>query len=425
MKKFIWSISVGMALAMGLPAQAAKVLLISDKSATDDPDLLARVLTNWDTVCNATGQHKVTKEDPIPSDLAGYDQIWDLRWGNSAANLAQESPQLVSALKSGTSVFLMGENSTPSYRPRRMAIASMALAAGGGTITPRNTYDITPGRYQLVGSPLDTDLTTATTTSAASELRFTNAGTAVPGTDFTGIVAVRNRPNAPANDLSGGSAFVWGRGTLANAPMGKLVTVFDVNFMDDMSVGAYDNSFFRMTKEAQQRNTQFFLNLCNYMSIPVPTLTAVDDGSPQTEVQEGASLAFDVLANDVAVADSADPSSVTVIQAPAFGSITSIDPTTGKITYAAGMGQFVEDSFTYEVCLKDLDIICQQARVTLRIVPTPVIIPPDVVPPDVKPPVIIPPAVVQPVPANGPWALLAGALSVLGWMFTQRRKLRS
>ena len=425
MKKFIWSVSVsmGMALAMVSPAQAAKVLLIS--GASDDPKLLARVLANWDTVCNATGQHEVTTEVAMPSDVADYDQVWDLRWGNNAANLAQELPLLVSALKSGSSVFLMGENTTPSYKPRRLAIASIALAAGGGTITPRSSYDIIPGRYQLVGPPLDTDLTTATTTSAASELRFTNAGTAVPGTDFTGIVAVRNRPNAPANDLSGGSAFVWGRGTLANAPMGKLVTVFDVNFMDNMSFGAYDASSFRMTKEAQQRNTQFFLNLCNYMSIPVPTLTAVDDGSPQTEVQEGASLAFDVLANDVAVADSADPASVTVTQAPAFGSITSIDPTTGQITYAAGMGQFVEDSFTYEVCLKDLDIICQQARVTLRIVPTPVIIPPDVVPPDVKPPVIIPPAVVQPVPANGPWALLAGALSVLGWMFTQRRKLRS
>ncbi len=64
------------------------------------------------------------------------------------------------------------------------------------------------------------------------------------------------------------------------------------------------------------------------------------------------SAVVDVLDNDIDFDGSLDPSSVTVVDGPSYGSIEDIDPVTGMITYVpercfSGMNR--EDSFTYTV----------------------------------------------------------------------------
>ena len=73
---------------------------------------------------------------------------------------------------------------------------------------------------------------------------------------------------------------------------------------------------------------------------------AVDDMGTATP---GQSSVLDVLANDSDPDGDLDPTTVTVTLVPDQGT-TTVDPTTGAVTYTANGGASGQDSFTYEVC---------------------------------------------------------------------------
>ena len=72
---------------------------------------------------------------------------------------------------------------------------------------------------------------------------------------------------------------------------------------------------------------------------------AVDD---EATVVSGMPVTIDVLANDSDVDQNLDPTTVTVLEEPAGGSI-AIDPASGEITYTPLVGFHGLDSFTYQV----------------------------------------------------------------------------
>ncbi len=89
---------------------------------------------------------------------------------------------------------------------------------------------------------------------------------------------------------------------------------------------------------------------------------ALDD---RASVNENESVRVDVLANDADGDGTLNRSTVTIVQAPAFGS-TSVDPATGTVTYAPALGTCGEDSFRYTVCDDD-GAVSAEATVTIGV----------------------------------------------------------
>jgi hypothetical protein len=81
---------------------------------------------------------------------------------------------------------------------------------------------------------------------------------------------------------------------------------------------------------------------------------------------EGDPVAIDVLANDTDPDGTLDTGTLRVIDGPAKGSVV-IDPVTGVITYTPDVGTFGPDTFTYEICDTDPNLVCSSAVVTIDV----------------------------------------------------------
>ncbi len=95
---------------------------------------------------------------------------------------------------------------------------------------------------------------------------------------------------------------------------------------------------------------------------------AVDDGATTTD---DAAVTVDVLANDSDPDGSLDPSSVMITGAATKGS-TSVNGTTGAITYTPDPGATGTDDFRYRVCDNGTPARCDIAVVTITLLHTPV-----------------------------------------------------
>lgn len=238
MKKVNRVLAMACALAFGLPAHADNVLIVHGLSTTSETNTTQANIDNWPVVCNAQGQHTITYADTPPASLAGYQQIWDIRFSNSSPLTADDMTAYSAALSSGVSLFLMGENA--SFMTRNNSLFQFVDQVGGGKLTfVGNAYAST------VHAPLDTN--------GLTSVLFPTAGSA-SAVGLTGIMAT-----VDDNTGNSGSTFVWPHGTLASAPAGKLTMVLDVNFM--------------MPGYAGDGNGQLFANLCEFMGTPQPPAT--------------------------------------------------------------------------------------------------------------------------------------------------------
>ncbi len=212
--------------------QAANILIVAgtDAQAQTAASTLQSDLqgTNTVTVVN-TG---------VPASLAGYTQIYDTRFTNNPAFSPAEQAQYLAFLNAaaGNTIFLMGENS--GFTPRNQPINDFIALAGGGTIaapvtTSNNAEDVHP--------PFDAPNAISTVSFAACGV-VTSAG--------TGSFATTE-----AGGTSGCSIF-FSQGTLANASLGGLVVVYDVNFLSDTNLGV--------------NVIPFRLNMENYVSTGAP-----------------------------------------------------------------------------------------------------------------------------------------------------------
>ena len=224
------------ACAFCLPAHADNVLIVHGLSTTSEINTTQANIDNWPVVCNAQGQHTITYADTPPASLAGYQQIWDIRFSNTSPLTAGDMTAYTAALSSGASLFLMGENS--SFMTRNDSLFQFVDQAGGGQLT----FDGSAESAQTVHAPLDAN--------GLTSLTFPASGSAT-AVGLTGIMAT-----VATNTGNSGTTFVWPHGTLANAPAGKLTMVLDVNFM--------------MPGYADDGNGQLFANLCEFMATPQP-----------------------------------------------------------------------------------------------------------------------------------------------------------
>lgn len=236
----------GLVLLLAVPGLClgANALIVHDGT----PGIEADALTNLTTHLTGAG-FTVTPNVGVPSgSLATYQQIWDIRFNNTTPLTGSDNAAYLTYLQGGGRLFLMGENL--AFNTRNNSLLAFVAAAGGGTF-PAGM--LTPANTQTVQAPF-------TGPTALSTITYLAAG---------GVI---NPPGAPvtkdAGNLAAAVVFSGGGGTcatLASAPTGTLILVFDVNFMQ---TGA-------------DANSQTFLNnMISYLAMATPTCIAAPAAIP-------------------------------------------------------------------------------------------------------------------------------------------------
>jgi predicted secreted Zn-dependent protease len=109
-------------------------------------------------------------------------------------------------------------------------------------------------------------------------------------------------------------------------------------------------------------------------TIVVITVTPVND--PPVAVDDSETtpqdtpVDIDVTGNDFDIDGVIDPTTVSEVTPPSNGSIT-VDPNTGVITYTPDTDFVGTDEFTYSVCDNGSPVLCDEAVVTITVIPTP------------------------------------------------------
>jgi hypothetical protein len=166
----------------------------------------------------------------VPASLAGFSQIYDVRYDNHPAFTAGEMAQYLAFLNAapGNALFLMGEN--VGFNVRNTPINQFIALAGGGTIAAPVT---TSFNVETVNPPF-TGPDPITTVKFAACGRVTSSGTG----------------GFASSEAGGGCSLFFQQGTLLNAPRGALVVVYDVNFIATApTFGAVNEAFFRINLE--------------------------------------------------------------------------------------------------------------------------------------------------------------------------------
>jgi hypothetical protein len=190
------------------PAMAGTVLIINGATGTLEANTTASITTQISQLHVAAG-NTITVVDTVPVSLAGYQQVWDLRFSNTQAITASQQSQYLSYLQGGGGMFVMGENS--NFAARNSSILSLISAAGGGSLA-----FTTPGDAQTVYSPF-------TGPNAVTSIVYNAAG------GVNGFGTGQWITSNAAGTAGSGVAFAVGR--LGNAQAGALTTIFDVNFL--------------------------------------------------------------------------------------------------------------------------------------------------------------------------------------------------
>lgn len=162
----------------------------------------------------------------INTDLQNYSQIWDIGYASPyTSNPVDPTRKIINYLKSGGSMFLLGENS--SFQPRDNTIGTFIEAAGGG-IVDEGSVDFNYSRDLTVG-PLFLNSNNSNKVTFSRPGVFTNKGTGIPMTNNFPLTGELEYP-----------AVMWLTGNLVYAPLGSVISVLDLNFI----VGIYQNNDF-------------------------------------------------------------------------------------------------------------------------------------------------------------------------------------
>jgi len=188
-------------------AQAGPILIVNGMSTTSEVNTTTAVTNNLQALHLAVG-NTVTVADSLPLSLAGYSQVWDVRFNTGLD--AGATSEYSAFLSAGGGLFLMGENA--SFMSRNNSILSLISGLGGGSIGFNSCYD----GFEKVYAPFDGPNAVSNVNYAASGC-FTGHGT---GNWITS-----------RNDGSLGAGIAFGVGSLSGASKGALTTILDVNFM--------------------------------------------------------------------------------------------------------------------------------------------------------------------------------------------------
>ena len=209
------AISVGAAaLLLAGKASAFSVLIVNGMSASAESSTTRDITWQLNRLSTEAG-NSVSVADTVPTDLSGYDQVWDLRFNGVGTLSGAERDAYLDLLDDGKGLFLMGEN--PSHRARNNSLLSFVEAAGGGSLGTRYVSD-----RQVVADNFSEPYGVLEVEYASSE--------GVDGTGTGEWITYWGRA---------GSGVAWETGTLNSS--GTLAMMLDANFMQSGGVGANEN----------------------------------------------------------------------------------------------------------------------------------------------------------------------------------------
>lgn len=217
----------------GLSWGAGSALIVHDGTG----GLEANVVTNLTNHLTTATFTTITPNVGVPAgSLAGYDQIWDVRFNNTTPLSASDMAAYTTYLANGGSLFVMGENT--GFMTRNDSITSFVAGLGGGNLN----LTIPASNTQTVQPPFNSP------NALASVVFLAAAGATTP--PGNGAFVTKDASNI-------GASVVFAPGSLSGANAGTLILVFDVNFLD-------------LTADA---NSQLFTdNLIAFLAAPIPVV---------------------------------------------------------------------------------------------------------------------------------------------------------
>lgn len=206
------------------PAQAANILVVAGTAPI--AQTAAGVLNS-----DLSGSNTVTVVNTgVPASLAGYTQIYDLRYDNSPAFTSGEMTEYLAFLNAApnNTIFMMGENA--GFNSRNTPMLQFIAQAGGGTIAaPVSSSSASEALAAQFQSP-----------NSITTVRFAACG----------LITSAGRGAFASSESAGGCSLFFGLGAFTNAPQGAMVVVFDVNFIATApSGGAVNEVAFRQNLE--------------------------------------------------------------------------------------------------------------------------------------------------------------------------------
>ena len=193
-----------------------------------------------------------------------------------------------------------------------------------------------------------------------------DATSSTTATVYVNVTAVNDVPIAVANSYTtpAGTRLTVAQaaGVLTNDtdPDGPVKTAQLVSGPANGTLTLNSNGSFTYTPRANFTGTDTFTyRVSDILSTSAPATVTITVGNPNTApvangdsgtVNEGSSAAINVLGNDTDAQGNStiNPASVEVMSGPAAGS-TSVNTTTGAITYFSNGAEVLSDSFTYRV----------------------------------------------------------------------------
>lgn len=222
------------------PVQAANILIVA---GTDGIAQTAAGVLNSDL----SGTNTVTVVNTgVPASLAGYTQIYDVRYNNAPAFTSGEMTQYLAFLNAApnNTIFMMGENA--GFNSRNTPMLQFIAQAGGGTIA----------------APA---VSSAASEAVAAQFQSPNSITTVRFA-ACGLVTSAGRGAFASSESGGGCSLFFGLGSFTNAPQGAMVVVFDVNFIATAPTGGAVNEV------AYRQNLEQFVSAPPVApSVPAPS----------------------------------------------------------------------------------------------------------------------------------------------------------
>jgi hypothetical protein len=192
-------------LCWGFGGGSAALIVVNGNGGDSDENAAIAGLTPE----LVTAGYTVTPSVGVPrGSLAGYKQIWDIRW--TTALSTPDITAYTTYLASGGSLFTMGEN-LGCCGARDTSIVALVTALGGGTL--------------VLTSPLQTQTVLAPFTGPNPVTTVNYLGSGGSSTPANGAFITKDINNS-------GTGFIFGPGTMTNATAGALAIVFDVNFLE-------------------------------------------------------------------------------------------------------------------------------------------------------------------------------------------------
>ncbi|TCN72855.1 fibronectin type III domain-containing protein [Acetobacteroides hydrogenigenes] len=202
------------------PVYKPDVLIVSNNNY-DETQATAQLQKDfadrYDVTVSTTG---------VPSYPYSYSQIYDVRVREAITDNDLNQYYYFLRQAPGKSVFVVGErNDNTSFTARNQSISKLIEKLGGGTVAPPSKISIEPVALK---TPFNTGASSVSTVTLTSPGLVTSSG--------------KGSFIATEADGTSGAGIYFPHNTLAYAPQGCLVVMYDVNFLyNDLLVDSYGN----------------------------------------------------------------------------------------------------------------------------------------------------------------------------------------